>query len=144
MQRGSARRSHCSCNSVWRRHLYDLGAISIELVSRGLQGCVGPRHIVSLLMTDYPNSLPGIVRTRVCGLLYQTVANRREIPLTEIQATGQEEEGEHNHIRISTGYTGSCQPIMENNNRGYRVICEHRQFSGHKTDNVDTTKARSR
>jgi hypothetical protein len=88
-QRGSTSRSHCSCSSVRRRHLYELGAISIELISRGLQGCIGPRHRVPLLMVDYPNSLHGMARTRVCNFLYQTTASGSKIPITEIWATGQ-------------------------------------------------------
>jgi hypothetical protein len=98
LQRGSTSRSHYSCILVCRRHLYELGIISIELISRGLQGCAEPKHIVSLLMVDYHNILHGMARTRVCGLLYQTTTSRSEIPLTDIQVAGLVEEGEWNHI----------------------------------------------
>jgi hypothetical protein len=69
---------------VHKRHFHELGTIYIELISRGLKGCVESRHKVSLLIVDYPNILHGMARTRVCGLLYQTTTSGREIPLTEI------------------------------------------------------------
>jgi hypothetical protein len=137
--------SHCSCSSVRRSNLYELDTISIEFISRGVQGCAGPTHIVSLLVVDYPNSLHGMARTRVCDLLYQTTTSVSKIPLTAIRDAGQAKEGECNHIQsISTRYIGIYHPTMENNTRGYRAICRHRQFLGHKTDNVDTSKEGSR
>jgi hypothetical protein len=62
--------SHCSCISVRRRHLYELGTISIEFVSGGLQGCIGPRHIIPLFMANHPNILHGMAGTRVCNFFH--------------------------------------------------------------------------
>jgi hypothetical protein len=73
-QGGSPSWNCCSCNVVHRRHLNELGVILIELVPKGLQGCVGPKHKVPLLMDDYLNILHGMERAKVCGFLYQTKA----------------------------------------------------------------------
>jgi hypothetical protein len=62
--------SHCNCSLVCRRHLCELGTISIELVLGGLQGCIGTGNEVSLLVVDYRNSLHGMERTKVCCILY--------------------------------------------------------------------------
>jgi hypothetical protein len=66
----STNKSHRSCISVHVRHLYEMGTLPIEFISRGLQGCIGARHRVPLIMDDYSNSLHGMVRTKVCNFLY--------------------------------------------------------------------------
>jgi hypothetical protein len=69
-QRRSTSRSHRSCSSVRRRHLRELGTLSIKLVPSGLQGCTGPRYRIPLLMASHPHSLHGMAGTRVCNFLY--------------------------------------------------------------------------
>jgi hypothetical protein len=68
---------------VRKRHLNELGAILTELIPIGLQGCIGPRTKVTLLMADYFNSLHGMARTRLCSFLYQTIASGSEVSIVE-------------------------------------------------------------
>jgi hypothetical protein len=53
-----------------QRHLRDLGALSIEPIPSGLQGCIGPRYIIPLLMATHPHRLHGMEGTRICSFFY--------------------------------------------------------------------------
>jgi hypothetical protein len=59
---------------VRKRNLNEMGTILIELVPRGLKGCVGPRPKVPLPMDNHSNILHGMARDKVCSFLYQTKA----------------------------------------------------------------------
>jgi hypothetical protein len=84
---------------VHRRHLNDVGDILIELVPRGLQGCVGPRHTFPLLMADYLNSLHGMARDKVCNFLCQIQTKRgKEVFDTKGDGEHQSQEDEWIHL----------------------------------------------
>jgi hypothetical protein len=110
--------SHCSCSPVHRRHLCELGSISIEIASRGLQGCIGPRHRVSLLVVDYPNSLHGMARTMVCDLCTRPhLAGARYLLLrSELQARQKREK--------KIIFEAHIRDIQEAINRSWRITPE--------------------
>jgi hypothetical protein len=127
LQRRSTDMSHCCGSSVCRRHLHELGAIPIKLVTNRLQRCAGHRCRISLRMADHSHSFHGMVRTRIHHLCYHTTARGSKISHPESWATSQAEEGEQNCIRsIPTRDTGSHRSSMENNTKFCRTIWGHR------------------